>query len=443
MRPTISLPAALVDSPVRPLPPQARVYHYTMPGLDGPLEPHIKFVFQRRLEDALKLLDPPLAIPDDPCPMRCPARVTPMPAFKLDIAAAARRAQLEQTARHGAALTVRRGGAFDPALIEDREYDLAELVGPESRFRLRLVPSVGAYPRVIIAEDKSLVGMLGGHSHRNTWHKEVVEPATQACQDTIPHIVRSPEEVAHNSSPTLHGGIGMTFNEEPTEKNSSVVLNALIFFELLSFFAMKKLVGYGNRLLQTFCPTAFNALWDEKVLFLENKPDLLYPTSSSVFSALTFELGGHHSRYLAAGHPHRRVPGGWNILTALGKYSPIHGGHIILWEFGFVCCLAPGATVLLPAGVVNYSFVRVRPHETRYLVIQWAGPGIPRWFRNGYNLDSDFAVKASEEQHRARKERRQLAHSQALDAFPLEEELQQEAMRWRLVDTNAAAAVAL
>lgn len=96
---------------------------------------------------------------------------------------------------------------------------MGEHIG-EARYSRR-VHCYPRYPRAIIAEDNSLVGMLGGRSYRNTWREEVVEPATQACQDTIPHIVRSPEEVAHDSSPTLHGGIGTTFNEEPVSQQLS------------------------------------------------------------------------------------------------------------------------------------------------------------------------------------------------------------------------------
>lgn len=191
-------------------------------------------------------------------------------------------------------------------------------------------------------------------------------------------------------------------------------------------------------LLQLFCPTAFDAFWEEKVNFLEKVPDALYPSTASVYSALTFELGGPHRRNIAAGTAHPIVPGAWTLVTALGTYSAVRGGHIILWELGLVCCLRPGATVLIPAGVVHYSFVRVRSHETRYSVIQWAGSGIPRWFLNGQNSDADFAVGASEEQLQAREQRRQVTHAAVLDSFPIEEELEQHTVFLRPMDTELA-----
>jgi predicted TIM-barrel enzyme len=41
-------------------------------------------------------------------------------------------------------ILVAKGGPIDPSLIEDREYELEELVGLDSRFRFRLIPWAGA-----------------------------------------------------------------------------------------------------------------------------------------------------------------------------------------------------------------------------------------------------------------------------------------------------------
>ncbi|KAJ7197991.1 hypothetical protein GGX14DRAFT_299349, partial [Mycena pura] len=99
----------------------------------------------------------------------------------------------------------------------------------------------------------------------------------------------------------------------------------------------------------------------------------------SVYSAATFELGGPHCQTTAD----RQQAGTWNTLTALGKYSHFHGGHIIIWDLGLVITFPAGATILIPAGVLRYSFVKVRPGEHRYSVLQWAAGGISRYMANG------------------------------------------------------------
>ncbi|KAJ7790273.1 hypothetical protein B0H13DRAFT_1676228, partial [Mycena leptocephala] len=82
----------------------------------------------------------------------------------------------------------------------------------------------------------------------------------------------------------------------------------------------------------------------------------------------------------------------------LGQYSWLHGGHIILWNLGLVVCFPPGASIIIPTGVIQYSFVKVRPGEHCYSVLQWAGSGIARWFENGRRSDIDFALKATKEE---------------------------------------------
>ncbi|KAJ7744428.1 hypothetical protein DFH07DRAFT_684275, partial [Mycena maculata] len=104
---------------------------------------------------------------------------------------------------------------------------------------------------------------------------------------------------------------------------------------------------------------------------------------SSIFSAATFELGGPHFRARPSGLPDRYQAGSWMVLTALGVYGPTHGGHIILWDLRLVVSFPAGSSILIPAGLIRYSFVKVREGERRYSLLQWAGAGITHWFDNG------------------------------------------------------------
>ncbi|KAJ6488306.1 hypothetical protein C8R47DRAFT_978854, partial [Mycena vitilis] len=144
---------------------------------------------------------------------------------------------------------------------------------------------------------------------------------------------------------------------------------------------------------------------------------------SSVFSAATFEFGGPHRQTIAQGLPNRYHATSWAILTALGKYAHSRGGHIILWDLGLVVSFPPGTTILLPPSIIRYSFVKVRQGEHRYALLQWAGAGLFRWFANGRRSDLEFAVKATRQEHTAHESRRRAAHTDALEAFPVEGEL--------------------
>jgi len=222
------------------------------------------------------------------------------------------------------------------------------------------------------------------------------------------------------------------------------VLDVLSFFQLFSCLAMERIVAYANcefallcyglltddaeGLLQMYCTAAFLSLQAQKNSFLEYDPLALYPSKASVFSAATFELGGSHGRTSDSGILECYDTGTWSILTALGTYAPFRGGHAIFWDLGLVVTFPPGSSILIPAGLVRYSFVKVREHERRYSLLQWAGAGITRWFRNGHRFDLEFAIHSSSEEHSAREERRRQAHAEAGDAFPQQRDLCEEAM---------------
>ncbi|KAK6997474.1 hypothetical protein R3P38DRAFT_2440287, partial [Favolaschia claudopus] len=170
-------------------------------------------------------------------------------------------------------------------------------------------------------------------------------------------------------------------------------------------------------LLQTYCKKYYRLLKAQKNVLLDARPDAHFPCETSDFSAFTFEFGPHR-RTNDRGLPHTFEPGSWAILTALGEYDPRYGGHIILWDIGWVITFAPGDCILIPPGLIRYSFVAVRPGETRFSMLQWAGAGIRRFFENGEQDDTDFAVRSTEQEHLDRELLRRQAHLAAIGAFP-------------------------
>jgi hypothetical protein len=323
----------------------------------------------------------------------------------------------------------------------------------------------------VYAKDKSLVIFLGGRPHNLNWHRDVVVPATIECDTARLSLNQSPAEQEAKMGPTLTGGVGATFNEPPVSlffalrieglrpfqlptPTYGLVLNALVFFQLFSTLAMKRVVGYGNckcgwlcncdqllidhvvGLLEIYCGAAFLALQAQKSELLKHYPTLMYPSDSSVFSAVTFEFGGPHRQNMPSGSPTTYEAAKWSCLTALGKYAPMHGGHIIFWDLGLVVCFPPGATILFLAGLIRYSFVKVRQGEHRHAVLQWAGGGIACWLANGCRPDVEFAVHATRQEHDAREQRRGEVHKAALESFPIEGELPEEGWILPFVGTD-------
>ncbi|KAK7027807.1 hypothetical protein R3P38DRAFT_2526584, partial [Favolaschia claudopus] len=170
-------------------------------------------------------------------------------------------------------------------------------------------------------------------------------------------------------------------------------------------------------LVDTYCKKTSRLLKSQKRELLAHDPLAHFPCETSDYSAITFELGGPHRRTNQRGLPYTYDPSTWMVLTALGDYDPAHGGQIILWDLGWVLWFAPGDNILIPP-FIRYSFVAVRPGETRYSMIQWTGGGIRRFFENREVDDTTFAVGATEAEHSARECLRREAHTRAIRAFP-------------------------
>jgi hypothetical protein len=162
-----------------------------MTSPDSPLEPHIEFNFLRRLKEEVELREPKQPFPGEPLcdeladvadPASPPPIVAPLALnsqqgqvihlrgkrpnqsmharlaarnqalraaereerfFKIQAAFKLQRQEAAAGKQRGAIL-VNAGGPMNHGLIEDHEYELSELVGPQSRFRFRLIPWAGA-----------------------------------------------------------------------------------------------------------------------------------------------------------------------------------------------------------------------------------------------------------------------------------------------------------
>jgi hypothetical protein len=72
-------------------------------------------------------------------------------------------------------------------------------------------------------------------------------------------------------------------------------------------------------------------------------------------------------------------------FTSLGSYDHMQGGHLVCWDDNIMFELRPGATILIPAGSKQFSFVSVAPHETRFLFRQYCSAAVFRWIdKRGY-----------------------------------------------------------
>jgi hypothetical protein len=81
---------------------------------------------------------------------------------------------------------------------------------------------------------------------------------------------------------------------------------------------------------------------------------------------------------------------GWCAITAIGKFDPKRGGHLILWDMKLVIEFPPGATILIPSAILRHSNVSLQPGEIRMSFTQYSAGGLFRWVDQGFRTAADF-----------------------------------------------------
>ena len=108
-----------------------------------------------------------------------------------------------------------------------------------------------------------------------------------------------------------------------------------------------------------------------------NFPDL------TVFPTTTFNLG---PETVTLDHTDKgNVAFGWCAITALGRYDPDAGGHMILFDLNLVIRFPPGSTILIPSGVLRHGNTPIIGDDSyRMSITQYCAGGLFRWVRYGF-----------------------------------------------------------
>lgn len=87
------------------------------------------------------------------------------------------------------------------------------------------------------------------------------------------------------------------------------------------------------------------------------------------------------------------LPFGWCAVTALGKFDPTLGGHLILWDLGIAVEFPAGSTILIPSATLTHSNLPVQQGEIRMSFTQYASGGLFRFVHNGFRTEKVFAAQ--------------------------------------------------
>ncbi|KAJ6626268.1 hypothetical protein B0H10DRAFT_548468 [Mycena sp. CBHHK59/15] len=158
-----------------------------------------------------------------------------------------------------------------------------------------------------------------------------------------------------------------------------------------------RLSGFANCLYETFAPNLFNQYRAQINNFKSHNRHrkFTFNFTNSVFATATVNFGP-----CTVSLPHidfANLAWGWCAITALGKFDPDKGGHLILWDLGLIIRFPPGSTILIPSALFWHSNVKIQEGETRYSFTQYSAGGLFQWEANGFMTDEDFERTATAE----------------------------------------------
>ena len=151
-------------------------------------------------------------------------------------------------------------------------------------------------------------------------------------------------------------------------------------------------------LVQTFAPEMYKL--NHGLICGLHRRDTTLPLDAkrSIFAARTFNISGNVATY-----PHKdfmnHAPN-WCAITALGRFNPDRGGHIILWEYRLIVRFPPGSTICIPSATVTHSNVQVARGEVRMSFTQYTAAGLFRWAACKFQSMQDFSKNHPEEKQR-------------------------------------------
>ncbi|KAK0447957.1 hypothetical protein EV421DRAFT_1900613 [Armillaria borealis] len=80
-------------------------------------------------------------------------------------------------------------------------------------------------------------------------------------------------------------------------------------------------------------------------------------------------------------------PFGWCTITALGRFNPKLGSHIILWELRMVVEFPHASTILIPSATVTHSNVPAAEGNLRMSFMQFCPGGLFRFVDNRFRTE--------------------------------------------------------
>ncbi|KAL1724897.1 hypothetical protein EV714DRAFT_278078 [Schizophyllum commune] len=275
-----------------------------------------------------------------------------------------------------------------------RTYRLSDMVGPSSTYNFKLYEWDGVTTVPILDKKRRVIAVLAGTPDQKDWPKQHVSLA-DAIEAARPHLKFAAIQTKHRRGAFPAVAVGHSYGGGQTRPMSvsQEPSNVPILHALLTHIAFIRLAGFATGIIANWAPLLF-AYYAKYCELLSNRlPDISFNFPTTVWAAVTINFG---PRTISLRHrDYANLAWGWCPITALGRFDPDAGGHLILWDLRLVIRFPPGSTIAIPSGLLTHSNTAIGRRETRFSVTQYTAGAIFRWVDQGYQTKEEFLAKMS------------------------------------------------
>ncbi|TRM60905.1 hypothetical protein BD626DRAFT_406758 [Schizophyllum amplum] len=242
-----------------------------------------------------------------------------------------------------------------------------------------------------VGEEGTVVAVLGGCPPGPDWEtqhrqlaREMEESAADMtfCHDDRHHRRGNFRAKAHGHS---HGGGQKRPGPLSHSKNNKAHLDHIIQLP-----SMVRLSHHSAGMFSNWFPKVAMHYENNNSKLFKWRPSLCKTRNfpRSPWSCTTFNFGPRTATF-----PHRdfgNLSFGICAITALGRFNPDRGGHLVLKELRIVIRFPAGSTVLIPSALLTHANTDIAPDERRMSVTQYSAGALFRWVAQGCQLSSDY-----------------------------------------------------
>ncbi|KAJ3727844.1 hypothetical protein C8R42DRAFT_572634, partial [Lentinula raphanica] len=267
--------------------------------------------------------------------------------------------------------------------------------------------------------DKSgrVISLLAGQPRDPKWDS-LMKDLEEQVRSARKEMTFSEKQTKNKRAPCPSVSMGTSFGGGSLYyiKQRPTVSNRKILTSIAASQGFQRLIGFTNCVFECFASKIFNLYQDALNSIFSSDPKLKR-WMKSAFAGVSFNLGPYSVSW-----PHTdsyNLAFGWCAITALGRFDPDKGGHLILWDLGLIVRFPPGSTILIPSALLTHSNLPIQEGEDRYSVLQYSSSGLFQWVYNGYMSDKEFLATRSPADIREREWDRKARWGNGLKMFSL------------------------